>query len=348
MIEKKTFVEDGTYIGKILTGNYSESLKTSLVQILSATKSFEETGTMVIPYVSAWKEAGKVIWYELVGQKLITILNCPPAEVAKAFLESVIDRRAYHYVEFDEKIREEIIPRQQLSGHREGLREEGKQRGVVEAVYKLSLPEDKIIWLKDWALIKTFETDGINLSIGTLTDVTKEMDHKELLERIGYFDELTKLPKRNILYRILEINIGQLQRGHLKNFVFLMMDIDHFKSVNDNYGHQAGDYILSVIAEVMTSIKRKEDEIGRYAGEEFYAITHGNIESGRRFAERLRKKIEKTTFEYESHKIAITISIGVAEARSLEELNEEKLIMTADKRLYTAKQRGRNLVVWHD
>ena len=94
--------------------------------------------------------------------------------------------------------------------------------------------------------------------------------------------------------------------------------------------------------------KRKEDEIGRYAGEEFYGISHGNIESGRNFAERLRRIIEKTPFVYEGENIPITISIGVATAKELSELSPEYLIATADRRLYGAKMAGRNRVVYSD
>jgi diguanylate cyclase (GGDEF)-like protein len=306
----------------------------------------ESLGVPLIPYISAWKEDDQIIWYEYIGQRLIKLLRCHPADAAQAFRESVIDRRVYKYPDLDKDIEEEIIPGQDLSGYQDDLREEGKKTGVVEAVYKLRLEDKSVIWLKDRANVETFKQDNACLSLGCLIDVTKEMEQKDLLERIGYFDELTKLPNRKILNRIFEINIGRVERGHLDDFVFLMIDIDHFKSINDNFGHQAGDYVLSGIAEVMNSIKRKEDEIGRYGGEEFYALSPGNIQSGQQFAERLRTIVEKTPFVFEGKTIFITISIGVASALELEELVDDQLIKIADKRLYIAKQEGRNKVVW--
>jgi GGDEF domain-containing protein len=119
-----------------------------------------------------------------------------------------------------------------------------------------------VVWLKDQAVIETYH-DGISLSFGCLTDVTKEMEQKEFLEKIGYFDELTNLPKRRIMDRLFDINIAQMKRGHLKDFTFLMIDIDHFKQFNDRFGHKAGDYVLAKIAELMTSSMRREETLGR-------------------------------------------------------------------------------------
>lgn len=103
--------------------------------------------------------------------------------------------------------------------------------------------------------------------------------------------------------------------------------------------------MLAHLAEVMTATKRKGDEIGRYGGEEFFGLTHGNIQSGRDFAERLRRKVEKTPFVYKGQNIVVTISIGLVSATQLDKLEAENLISTADRRLYLAKQQGRNRVI---
>jgi diguanylate cyclase (GGDEF)-like protein len=213
------------------------------------------------------------------------------------------------------------------------------------------MPGGKKIWLKDQAMIEIFADDEICLSIGCLTDVSKEMEQKELLEKVGYFDELTKLPKRSIMQRIIEINIGNLDRGHIKDFVFLLLDIDHFKRVNDTHGHQAGDQVLVNLAEVMCSTKRQEDEIGRYGGEEFYAFSTSSLQNGLQFAERLRMAVAANEFIYNQERIPVTVSIGLVAASQLAEVGKitvEELVRVADRRLYAAKQGGRNRVIGKD
>ncbi|MBU1054117.1 MAG: GGDEF domain-containing protein [Proteobacteria bacterium] len=336
---------DRHYYGRILEGNYSPEIKEKVAGYIMAFKAFEDSGAPVIPYIAAWNENEKIIWYEFAGAEFVKLLECKYTEIAEVFRKRIIDRRVYKYKDLNNEIKEEIIPGKELQGWQDGLREESKKKGFVEAVYKIALKNNNIKWLKDQANIETFSKDNICISLGSLTDVTKEMEQKDLLEKIGYFDELTKLPNRKILQRIFEINIGQIHRNHLNDFIFSMIDIDRFKLVNDTYGHQAGDYVLANIAEVMTSMKRVEDEIGRYGGEEFYTISHGNIHSGRVFAERLRQKVENTDFIYNGQLIKVTISIGLASADELEILETHKLIELADKRLYMAKQSGRNSVV---
>jgi diguanylate cyclase (GGDEF)-like protein len=153
------------------------------------------------------------------------------------------------------------------------------------------------------------------------------------------------------MQRIIEVNIGNLHRGYINDFVFLLMDIDHFKAVNDTHGHQAGDQILVKLAEVMSSTKRQEDEIGRYGGEEFYAFSVGGLPNGLKFAERLRLAVEATDFVYNQQRIPVTISIGLVAGSQLAKVGEitmEELVRVADQRLYAAKQGGRNRVVGDD
>lgn len=336
------------YIGHILQGNYSVELKNRVVECITAFRSFEKTGTQVIPYISAWHEDEKQIWYEYVGGKFPLLLDCSVSEIDQVFRERVVDRRVYKYHDVDDRIKEVVIPQDELSEYRKDLRADGKKSGSVDAIYKLAVPYDKIVWLKDQANIEIFGQDNICISLGCLTVVTMEMELKSFLERIGYLDELTQLPKKNALLRLMNMNIGQMQREQIKDFVFLMIDIDYFKSVNDTYGHQAGDHVLQTLAEVLIATKRKADEIGRYGGEEFCALSAGNIKNGFEFAERLRRRIESTLIEFDGYKISIAASVGVASASELTELTTDKLIEKADKRLYLAKQRGRNRVVWND
>jgi len=257
------------YGGKILNGGFSAKLCRRLTECITALEALDKISSPIIPYIAAWCGDGKIIWYEYAGKRFLTLLNCQRSEIAEVFQQSIVDRRLYRYADQETKVEEEIVTRAELRGDQSDLREKVKREGVVEFIYQLALPGEKTIWLKDQAMIEVFADDEICLSIGCLTEVTKEMEQKDLLEKIGYFDELTKLPKRAIMQRIIEINIGNLHRGHINDFVFMMLDLDHFKTVNDTHGHQAGDQVLVSLAEVMRSIKRQEDEIGRYGGRNF-------------------------------------------------------------------------------
>lgn len=335
------------YVGRILFGDYSTALKEWVSSIIQSSEEFEKCGFPLMPYLAAWNEEENIIWYEFAGQQFIDLLNATPVNISRVFRNSILDQRLYHYTDLsNSQIEEEIITRQQLPGKRFDLREIVQKKGRVEATYQVALPSDKIIWLKDQGYVEVHPQDKISLSLGCLTDVTKEMEQKDLLEKIGYFDDLTGLPQRKIMERLMEVKIAERQRGHIEDFSVLMIDIDFFKSVNDTYGHLAGDFILKELASLMVTTKRKEDEIGRYGGEEFYGICQGKIQSAIDFAERLRKQIEEHTFSYQGQHIDITISAGVASAGELlAKTTMRNLIELADKRLYQAKDKGRNRVI---
>ncbi len=348
-MEYEDFIKSD-YIGKIMRGGKSEKLTSHVKEYIIALLGLEKARVPIIPYISAWQDAGEGIWYEFVGRSFCDLLDCSCGQVAEVFRCAIIDRRQYRYLDFEEKVEEKIITRDELPGFWKGLRDEVKESGHVDAVYHVLKKNDKRIWLKDQARIESYPQDGIYVSVGFLSDVTKEMELKDLFEKIGYIDEMTRLPKRQILDRILDVNIGNLQRGNIGDFVLIMIDVDHFKNVNDSYGHQAGDYVLANLAAVMKDTTRKHDEIGRYGGEEFYGFTVGNLALGKKFAERLRANVEKAVFQYNGQTIPVTISVGLTSAASLkkDDLSVDKLISIADRRLYAAKEGGRNRIVCED
>ena len=334
--------------GRILDGKYSEQLVNRVRDRLAVLTELVRLNPPVIPYLCAWKQDDRIIWYEFAGESFCDLLHCDCQHLAEVLRGAIVDRRVYRYTGLEHQVEEKIITRDELRGSWRGLRQEVEQSGTVEAIYKVKVSDERHVWLKDQATIEHFDEDGICLSVGFLTDVSKEMELKDLFEKIGYIDELTRLPKRSILDRMLEVNIGNFQRDNIDDFVLMMIDVDHFKAVNDTHGHMAGDYVLANLAEVMTATTRKQDEIGRYGGEEFYGFTVGDIELGLRFAERLRSNVEEASFVYHGQTIPITISIGLVSASELgdaKELSADHMIFTADKRLYAAKHAGRNRVV---
>ncbi|MBI2500857.1 MAG: GGDEF domain-containing protein [Deltaproteobacteria bacterium] len=125
----------------------------------------------------------------------------------------------------------------------------------------------------------------------------------------------------------------------------MMIDIDHFKQVNDSYGHPAGDFILGRVAALAKSIIRNEDIFARYGGEEFVAILKGTDAAGARvLAERLRKLIEESLFQFEENSIQITISIVLSSLLGKNHASHEEMVRIADQCLYQSKNAGRNRV----
>ena len=332
--------------GTILhTAEFSTELKRHLEKLISACAAMDRYGMPPIPYLAAWHRNKKRIWYEYASPRLEKLLGCSPEKVAECMRQRVIDRREYAYSDAaNAGIEEKIITGQELRSERLDLREKGVHQGGVDAIYKIRL-RSGVVWMKDQSTIVKFPRDNVYLSPGCLTDVTKEMEQKELLERIGYYDELTGLPRRSIMDRIMEITVGQFCRGHIDDFCFILIDIDHFKKINDTYGHQAGDYVLSTMAGIMGNAKRKEDELGRYGGEEFYGICHGDIKTGVEFTERLRRVVNSYKFQWDGNGIEVRFSAGVASANELNNVTENAMIQLADQRLYAAKETGRNRTV---
>ena len=131
------------------------------------------------------------IWYEYTGENFLKLLGCNSSEVAEVFRDSIIDRRIYKDLDVDVGIRKEVKNREELSDAREKLREEGKKAGTIEAVYKLAVNNNGAIWLKDQATVEIYEQDGICLSLGFLTIVSKEMEAEDELKK--HHDQLEEI-----------------------------------------------------------------------------------------------------------------------------------------------------------
>jgi len=133
-------------------------------------------------------------------------------------------------------------------------------------------------------------------------------------------------------------------RRFKRTYSVIFFDIDHFKNVNDTYGHEAGDIILRSVGLILNRYSREIDIVGRFGGEEFIIIAPETDKKGAYiFAEKIRKIIEKTKFMYKKTRIKVTISAGVAER--IETNSMQEIIELADRRLYKAKNSGRNRVV---
>ncbi|SDA47278.1 PAS domain S-box-containing protein/diguanylate cyclase (GGDEF) domain-containing protein [Pseudomonas sp. NFACC15-1] len=167
------------------------------------------------------------------------------------------------------------------------------------------------------------------------------------LQRLSSTDQLTGLYNRGHWESNLKAAFARYQRyGHALSLV--MLDIDHFKRVNDTYGHQAGDKVIEHVARLLHEHVRESDVAGRYGGEEFGVVLSDTDKAGAQiFAERLRKAIEALEVQFNDQTIRFTVSLGVADL-SQPSNDHAELIARADQALYTSKKTGRNRVTVHD
>ncbi|MDD2368105.1 MAG: diguanylate cyclase [Sulfuricurvum sp.] len=155
-------------------------------------------------------------------------------------------------------------------------------------------------------------------------------------------DFLTKLYNKRAIEEYLTIKEAEYER-HGRTFSVAMLDLDHFKKVNDTYGHEAGDAVLLAFAKILKEEVRTSDIVGRYGGEEFLAILGDtDIAGAKVFCEKVRAHVEQAHFMYQGERISVSVSIGVAERKNFPSL--KALIGGADERLYSAKRKGRNRV----
>ncbi len=180
----------------------------------------------------------------------------------------------------------------------------------------------------------------------------------EKLAQLAITDPLTELSNRRDIIEKIEYEKNRSLRYN-SSFSIVLADIDNFKEINDKYGHNCGDYILKELAGIIKNLLRKQDSSGRikkkindssfatsrWGGEEFLMLLpETDVKGSSIVAEKLRVKIEKHSFYFDNHKIRITMSFGVSEFRDAE--NIDKCIARADKKLYEAKNSGRNLVMF--
>jgi diguanylate cyclase (GGDEF)-like protein len=195
------------------------------------------------------------------------------------------------------------------------------------------------LYLNTWRELTEDQADLLN---GVASQAAIAIRHAQLFqaqEENALTDELTKLPNRRALAQRF-LQEMQRARRHHKAIAFMMIDLDHFKQVNDTYGHLNGDAVLHELAQILEHGARESDVCARYGGEEFGLILHEATEAGARtLAERIRSKVAAATFP---GGLKLTISIGVAAT------DEPALFTTlmerADQALYAAKQGGRNQV----
>jgi len=199
---------------------------------------------------------------------------------------------------------------------------------------------------------KLSDGDQVQLGPSAIFRYSVTDDHqKTLLEQLystSVTDALTGARNREYMDSLL---VGELSyaKRHDHDLSLVLFDLDHFKKVNDTHGHPAGDSVLVGVADAVRSQLRVEDNLCRYGGEEFCVILRNiDLEGAAAMGERIRAVIEARTVEHEELRLKVTASVGCSSRSELEDPTPSGLIALADKRLYVAKEGGRNRVVGHE
>jgi len=165
----------------------------------------------------------------------------------------------------------------------------------------------------------------------------------EKMEALARTDPLTKLSNRRDFIEKFHHEKGRFDRNR-KPFAVVLGDIDDFKAVNDQYGHDCGDFALVNISKLMKSMVRKQDIIGRWGGEEFILLLpESPLNGGKRVAEGIRKKIAANAFSFNGNQFSVTMTFGISEFNGTSDI--DTCIKKADEALYSGKQKGKNCVV---
>jgi diguanylate cyclase (GGDEF)-like protein/PAS domain S-box-containing protein len=212
---------------------------------------------------------------------------------------------------------------------------------LYRAEFRLAHRTREWIWVRANGRVVDRDAAGRALRVaGTYSDISDEKAAEEALRRQAEIDGLTGLPNRTLFNLRLDEAMARADTG--QSMALLFLDVDHFKSVNDTHGHEAGDEVLKACATRMRSVVRQSDTVSRLAGDEFTIILEGIKDL--RDAQRVAGKLVETLREpivASGRTLAITVSIGVA-LHTRGQLDPAALLRRADAALYEAKRRGRD------
>jgi len=350
--------DDADYCGQILTGSYSARLKQHIAERIKAFWSFDQIGTPVIPYIAAWREHQKTIWYEFISRYFLRMMDCEPSQVAGTFRHSVLEQRIYKHQPTKQRVIENIIGPEDLAGSRTDYRREVKRKGITEAVYKCAIKNGDVIWLKDQAIIETYAEDQIYLSPGCLTIVTKEMEADEARkqmetalrkseERFRYqavHDDLTGLYNTRYLYKELD-RLIEISHSKKRKFSLIFLDIDDFKSVVDAHGHlNASQAIREIGASIKAAIKKPAYGVA-YGGDEFIVVLP-DFDKSRALdmAEHIRSLMRRTVY-LTSRGLAVKLKASFGVATFPDDADDQTALLgLADRAMFGVKASGKNAV----
>ncbi|MFI8609222.1 diguanylate cyclase [Pseudomonas sp. NPDC077649] len=212
--------------------------------------------------------------------------------------------------------------------------------------FRLQLPGQALAWRQGEACPRRLE-DGSVLWHGFITDVTERKQIEAELQAFATTDFLTQLANRRHFMQLLEAELARLQRSPGQCATILMFDLDHFKAINDRWGHSVGDQALRHFAAILCAQLRKTDAAGRMGGEEFAAVlSDADLHQARHFAQRIQGELAKTPILHGGEQIFLAVSVGISALRAAD-ASAEAALSRSDIALYCAKRGGRNRIECH-
>lgn len=285
------------------------------------------------------KAATKEDIEEAIKKSFVNRINLDKKEIEKhtKALNEVIDLLSQKLVSLVDK--NEVF-KQSISEIKEALEEATEKDSIEKAKLKMISIAEK---LSGEIGNLNHSLDEKNREITSLKERIKKLEGSlSVAEAKSKIDFLTKTLTRGAFEEEVARFESTYER-HNTGYTLLFLDIDFFKKINDTYGHDAGDKVLSNIGALLNQHSRPEDAVGRYGGEEFVVVLPGgSYEGARSFAEHIRNLVEHTKFMYKNKRIPVTMSIGIAIREQFDSL--DKTLKTADDNLYQAKKKGRNRV----
>ncbi|PTS86054.1 diguanylate cyclase [Pseudomonas sp. HMWF032] len=220
------------------------------------------------------------------------------------------------------------------------------QRGAVEArEYRILRGDGQVRWLSDKCFVSRENPLGQpHVIVGIAEDITEKKQLEGELHRLATTDVLTQSANRRHFFECAEREFAQA-REYGSPLVFLLLDLDDFKQINDRYGHQMGDQVLQRLAYTTTTVLRRGDLFGRIGGEEFAALfPRCELALAEQIAERLQRDARRLSFNQDNTTFGITLSQGLTSLRP-DDAGLDALYARADAAMYRAKRQGKNQVV---
>ena len=258
-----------------------------------------------------------------------------------ASLEDILDKLSLRLIGMIEKSDGSTVEIQRIKKELESFTKESEVNFQLahKQLYTIAIA------LEENTLEFKSDLEDHSADVKALQKRVKELE-KELkkAQEEAKIDFLTKLYNKRALDEFLQMKESEYKRFG-RNYSIVMFDLDHFKKVNDTYGHDAGDVILRSFATILKKDSRDIDIVGRFGGEEFMAIlSETNLDGAVQYAKKVNEHVQRAKFMYKGKRIPVTVSVGVAQRKDFASL--EETITKADANLYKAKNAGRNQVAY--